>query len=89
MDRGGLTSYYSGLLMTRSGLQTRDEYLASLSSLIGNLQNAPGRLLQSVEQSSLDVWNNSNSGINAVASTVSYSTRGTCSACCWTRESVV
>ena len=28
----GVTSYYSGLLMTRAGLQTPDEYLASLSS---------------------------------------------------------
>ena len=33
-------------------------------------------MLQSVEQSSLDVWNNSNSGINAVASTVSYYNKG-------------
>jgi predicted metalloprotease with PDZ domain len=72
----GVTSYYSGLLMTRSGLQTREEYLASLSSLIGRLQNAPGRLLQSLEQSSLDVWNNSNSGVNPNASTVSYYNKG-------------
>jgi len=72
----GVTSYYSGLLMERAGLRTRDEYLASLSSLIGGLQNAPGRLLQSVEQSSLDVWNNSNSGVNPNASTVSYYNKG-------------
>src|SRR5262245_940872 len=72
----GVTSYYSGLLMTRSGLQTPDEYLSSLSSLIGNLQNSPGRLLQSVEQSSLEVWNNSNSGVNPAATTVSYYNKG-------------
>lgn len=72
----GVTSYYSGLLMTRAGLQTRDEYLASLSSLIGGLQNAPGRLLQSVEQSSLEVWGNSNSGVNPSAATVSYYNKG-------------
>jgi predicted metalloprotease with PDZ domain len=72
----GVTSYYSGLLMTRSGLQTPDEYLASLSSLIGNLQNAPGRLLQSVERSSLEVWNNSNSGVNPNGNTVSYYNKG-------------
>jgi predicted metalloprotease with PDZ domain len=72
----GVTSYYAGLLMARAGLRTRDEYLASLSSLIGGLQNAPGRLLQSVEQSSLEVWNNSNSGVNPSASTVSYYNKG-------------
>jgi predicted metalloprotease with PDZ domain len=72
----GVTSYYSGLLMTRAGLQTPDEYLASLSSLIGGLQASPGRLLQSVERSSLEVWNNSNSGVNPSAGTVSYYNKG-------------
>jgi predicted metalloprotease with PDZ domain len=72
----GVTSYYSGLLMTRAGLQTPDEYLASLSSLIGSLQTSPGRLLQSVERSALEVWDNSNSGVNAKATTVSYYTKG-------------
>jgi len=72
----GVTSYYSGLLMTRAGLQTPDEYLASLSSLIGNLQTSPGRLLQSVERSSLEVWENSNSGVNPSSATVSYYNKG-------------
>jgi predicted metalloprotease with PDZ domain len=72
----GVTSYYSGLLMERAGLRTRDEYLASLSSLVAQLQTAPGRLLQSVERSSLDVWNNSNSGVNPNAQTVSYYNKG-------------
>jgi predicted metalloprotease with PDZ domain len=72
----GVTSYYSGLLMTRAGLQSTDDYLASLSSLIGNLQNAPGRLLQSVERSSLEVWDNSNSGVAPAATTVSYYNKG-------------
>jgi predicted metalloprotease with PDZ domain len=72
----GVTSYYSGLLMTRAGLQTPDEYLASLSSLINTLQTSPGRLLQSVERSSLEVWDNSNSGVNAKATTVSYYVKG-------------
>lgn len=72
----GVTSYYSGLLMTRAGLQTTGEYLASLSSLIGTLQTAPGRLLQSVEQSSREVWQNSLSGVNPTATTVSYYNKG-------------
>jgi len=72
----GVTSYYSSLLVERAGLHTRTEYLASLSTLIGRLQSAPGRLQQSVEQSSLDVWNNSNSGVNPNAATVSYYDKG-------------
>lgn len=72
----GVTSYYSGLLMTRAGLQTPDTYLASLSSLIGGLQTSPGRLLQSVERSSLEVWRNSLSGVNAGPGTVSYYNKG-------------
>jgi predicted metalloprotease with PDZ domain len=71
-----VTSYYTGLLMTRAGLQTPDEYLASLSSAIGNLQKSPGRLLQSVERSSIEVWENSNSGISAKDTTVSYYVKG-------------
>jgi len=72
----GVTSYYSSLLLERAGLRTREDYLAALSRLIAQLQNSPGRLLQSVEQSSLDVWNNSNSGVNPNASTVSYYNKG-------------
>ena len=72
----GVTSYYSSLLMTRAGLRTPQEHLASLSSLIGGLQSAPGRHLQSVEQSSLEVWKNSNSGVSPNAGTVSYYDKG-------------
>jgi predicted metalloprotease with PDZ domain len=72
----GVTSYYSGLLMTRAGLQTPEEYLPSLSSLIAKLETSPGRRLQSVERSSLEVWGNSNSGANPSASTVSYYNKG-------------
>jgi len=72
----GVTSYYSSLLVERAGLHTRGDYLASLSALIARLQNAPGRLQQSVEQSSLEVWGNSNSGVNPSAATVSYYDKG-------------
>jgi len=72
----GVTSYYSDVMMARAGLQTSDEYLASVSALIAALQNSPGRLKQSVDQSSRDVWNNSNSGINPSGDTVSYYNKG-------------
>lgn len=72
----GVTSYYSSLLVERAGLSTTEDYLASLGSTIGELQKSPGRLLQSVEQSSLDVWNNSNSGVGPAPTTVSYYVKG-------------
>jgi len=72
----GVTQYYTDLLLERASLRTRDEYLTSLSNLIGGLQGSPGRLLQSVEQSSMQVWENSNSGINPSAATVSYYHKG-------------
>ena len=72
----GVTSYLADLLVARAGLTTPEEYLASLSSAIGRLQDSPGRLLQTLEQSSLEVWTNSNSGVGAAPSTVSYYVKG-------------
>jgi predicted metalloprotease with PDZ domain len=59
----GFTDYYGALNVHRAGLTSRAEYLGtgtdttgSLSALINTLQNTPGRLVQSVEQSSFDAW---------------------------------
>jgi len=72
----GVTSYYAALFLARAGLSSREEFLASISSQIESLQKAPGRLLQSLEQSSLEVWTNSNSGVGAAPTTVSYYVKG-------------
>lgn len=72
----GLTSYFSNLMLRRSGLIDDDRYLVGLSRQITALQNAPGRLKQSVEQSSLGVWSNSLSGTSASDTTVSYYIKG-------------
>jgi predicted metalloprotease with PDZ domain len=72
----GLTTYAAQLALARAGLSTRDEFLAAMSRLIATLQGQPGRLKQSVERSSLEVWSNSLSGINPGADTVSYYTKG-------------
>jgi predicted metalloprotease with PDZ domain len=73
----GLTNYYGELLVVRAGLGGRGDFLASLSSHIGHLQNAPGRLVQTLEQSSLDVWSSGTSGIGRDdAKTVSYYVKG-------------
>jgi predicted metalloprotease with PDZ domain len=63
----GITSYYDRLLVRRAGLCTVDEYLkadaSSATSLddlgkseIERLQETPGRLVQPLENASLDAW---------------------------------
>ena len=72
----GATTYFANLMLVRAGLMTPEEYLGSMSSAIGDLQKSPGRLNQSLEQSSAEVWTNSNSGVGASQATVSYYGKG-------------
>lgn len=72
----GLTTYYGELLMPRAGLATRDDILGNLTGKITQLQNNPGRLIQTLEQSSLDVWTSSYSGVGQSPKTVSYYVKG-------------
>ena len=72
----GVTAYYDGLLTTRSGLATATDFLARLSGNIDRLQKSPGRLKQTLEQSSLDVWTSSFSGLGGDDKTVSYYVKG-------------
>jgi predicted metalloprotease with PDZ domain len=52
----GLTSYFGDLLAARSGLGSQADYLALASKHITDLQNAPGRLVQSLEQASAQMF---------------------------------
>jgi predicted metalloprotease with PDZ domain len=52
----GGTSYYDELLLVRAGLLRPERLLEKLGEQIVALQSQPGRLLQSVEQSSFDAW---------------------------------
>jgi len=73
----GFTSYYAALLVARAGLDSTSDFLGAMSSPIRQLQQAPGRLVQTLEQSSWDVWSNSMSGINTDPKTsVSYYVKG-------------
>jgi predicted metalloprotease with PDZ domain len=83
----GLTTYYGDLLVHRAGLCGTDEYLARLSGHIDRLQKTPGRLVQTLDQASYDVWTSSMSGIGGGAKTVSYYVKGRWSASCSTRKS--
>lgn len=52
----GGTEYYSGLLLLRAGLISPQEYLAGKADAIRRLDALPGRLEQSLEESSFDAW---------------------------------
>lgn len=73
----GLTSYYGDLAVVRSGIATRDDFLAGMSALIRNLQISPGRLVQTLEQASLEVGRGRGSGVGGDRNaTVSYYEKG-------------
>ncbi len=69
----GMTSYWAGLLLKRSGLWTRKDYFDYLSQQISALQNNPGRHLMSAEMSSWETWNRSD---NAPNNTIDYYNKG-------------
>ncbi|MFA6957205.1 MAG: PDZ domain-containing protein [Thermoanaerobaculia bacterium] len=52
----GCTNYYEDILLSRSALITRDEYLDRLGELIETLQTTPGRLVQSASAASYSAW---------------------------------
>ncbi|HKB02998.1 MAG TPA: hypothetical protein VKD90_12310 [Gemmataceae bacterium] len=72
----GVTCYYDGLLTTRATLAAPEDFLARLSGQIDRLQKMPGRLEQTLEQASLDVWTSSFSGLGGGPKTVSYYVKG-------------
>lgn len=72
----GLTTYFADLMVRRAGLSTREDFLERLSGQIRDLQGQAGRLVQTVEESSLGVWDNSLSGIRPTEKTVSYYVKG-------------
>ena len=73
----GITNYYTDLVVLRAGLSTEEEYLGKLSRLVRRLQTTPGRLLQSLEESSFDAWIKLyRQDENTVNSTVSYYVKG-------------
>ena len=52
----GITDYYADLTLRRAGLITENEFLTATARAIQTLQNTPGRMEQSVEESSFDTW---------------------------------
>lgn len=52
----GTTSYYDDLTLVRTGVYSADRYIDILGGAINGLQGRPGRLVQSLEESSFDAW---------------------------------
>jgi predicted metalloprotease with PDZ domain len=52
----GITDYYSDLVLRRAGLISEGDYLSATARSIKSLQDTPGRLVQSAEESSFDAW---------------------------------
>ncbi len=52
----GITSYYDELFVARSGLCKPKDYIERLGKNIAAVQGAPGRLGQSLTESSFDAW---------------------------------
>jgi predicted metalloprotease with PDZ domain len=73
----GVTTYYGNLAVVRSGVASQAEFLAGLSSQIRSLQTSSGRLVQTLEQSSLGVAAAGGSGVGGNRNTtVSYYIKG-------------
>jgi predicted metalloprotease with PDZ domain len=73
----GITDYFADLVVMRARLSSRDHLLSSLSARIDELQSAPGRLVQSAEQASLDAWiKYYRPDENSANTTISYYTKG-------------
>jgi predicted metalloprotease with PDZ domain len=80
----GFTSYYDDLILRRAGLIDNAQYLRLLSKAINQVQQTPGRLLQSVAQASMDAWvKYYRQDENTPNATVSYYTKGSLVGLCF------
>ena len=79
----GFTSYYDDLFLRRAGLIDDACYLQLVAKTINQVQQSPGRLVQSAAQASFDAWTKYyRIGDNTPNATVSYYTKGALIALC-------
>lgn len=73
----GITSYYDDLALARCGLISVKDYLGLLANGISRVRRDPGRLRQTVAESSFDAWTKFyQQDANAPNAIVSYYTKG-------------
>ena len=79
----GFTSYYDDLILRRAGLIDDSCYLQLVTKTINQVQQSPGRLVQSAAQASFDAWTRYyRVQENTPNATVSYYTKGALIAMC-------
>jgi predicted metalloprotease with PDZ domain len=79
----GFTSYYDDLFLRRAKLIDTASYLKLLTKTINQVNQTPGRLVQTVAQSSFDAWvKYYRQDENTPNATVSYYTKGSLVALC-------
>ena len=79
----GFTSYYDDLLLRRAQLIDNAAYFKLITKTINQVQQTPGRSIQSVAQSSFDAWvKYYRQDENTANTTVSYYTKGALVAMC-------
>ncbi|MEY4345147.1 MAG: hypothetical protein RL032_979 [Pseudomonadota bacterium] len=79
----GFTSYYDDLLLRRANLIDNATYLKLLTKTINQVNQTPGRLVQTVAQASFDAWvKYYRQDENTANATVSYYTKGSLVALC-------
>jgi predicted metalloprotease with PDZ domain len=79
----GFTSYYDDLILRRAGLIDTESYLDCIAQTLNRVLNEPGRLQQSVAQSSFDAWvKYYRQDENCLNHIVSYYTKGSLVALC-------
>jgi len=80
----GFTSYYDDLVLRRCGLLDDAGYLRLLTKTINQVQQAPGRLVQSAAEASFDAWvKYYRQDENTANATISYYTKGALIALCF------
>jgi predicted metalloprotease with PDZ domain len=73
----GITDYYADIALRRGNLITESDFLTATAKSFQSLQNTPGRLVQSVEESSFDSWiKYYRQDENSINSQVSYYDKG-------------
>lgn len=73
----GFTAYYENKLMLRSGLWTKDEFIATLADAVTAVVNTPGARFQSASEASFDSWIKFyRPNENSANATVSYYSKG-------------
>ena len=73
----GITDYYAEIVLRRAELISEEDYLDAAARSFQSLQNTPGRLVQSAEESSFDSWiKYYRQDENSINSQVSYYDKG-------------